>query len=88
MGHFGFRINDLSVDGEYSYERGRDIVFFQRTDCSNNCIVSVGNKFKTRVTVVQYNITDSQHLKIKQFAHYMLVDTTATVLDHLKFGIL
>lgn len=88
MRHFGFRINDLSVDGEYGYERGRDTIFFQRTDCSDNCIVSVGDKFKTRVSVVQYNITDTQHLKIKQFAHYMLFDTTTTVLDHLKFHFL
>lgn len=70
IGHFDFWIDNLSVDGEHGYVRGREIVFFQRTDCRNNRIVCVGDKFKTRVSVVGYDFTDISHLKIKQCARY------------------
>lgn len=75
VGHFGLLKNNLSVNSERSYVCGcgfgcgscvsRFDISFRREYC-NNCIVfGLGNKFKTRIATVGYNMADSYNLKLK-----------------------
>lgn len=96
--NFGFREKDLSANCECLYKRCCGVAFFLSADCSDNCMVSSRNKFKTRITMVRYYFANVYHLynkkrktwhmikcHPKQILYRQMVFKVTIVLDVFQF---